>query len=155
MHNISREARVGVVAALAIFCFAFMMVFLKALKVSAPGDIYYVVFDDAGRVIKGTDVFLAGVKVGEVLDEGSRLDRAVGDGVGLVRPGDRLEDVVHAVVGGIDAGEERRPRSPRVRRDGRLQNAALPARDKRLQVRQRALFQQGIEDAPIRAIPTY
>ncbi len=65
-HNISREARVGVVAALAIFCFAFLMVFLRAVKISTKGHLYYVVFDDAGHVIPGTDVNIAGVRVGEV-----------------------------------------------------------------------------------------
>ena len=65
-HNISREARVGVVAALAIFCFAFLVVFLRAVRISTKGNLYFVVFDDAGRVIEGTDVNLAGVRVGEV-----------------------------------------------------------------------------------------
>lgn len=68
MHNISREARVGVVAALGIFCLVFIMVFLRALKPATAGDIYYVVFEDAGRIVKGTDVNMAGVRVGEVDD---------------------------------------------------------------------------------------
>lgn len=64
---ISREARVGIVAALAIFCLAFLVVFLRAIKVSVRGDKYYVLFADAGRVVAGTDVNLSGVRVGEVL----------------------------------------------------------------------------------------
>ena len=90
---------------------------------------------------------------GEVVEERPRLDRLVGDRVLLVRPGDGLEDVVDAVVHGVDAGQEARPRAPAVRRNRRPQDVLLPAVDQRLQVRKRALLQEGVEDAPIGAVP--
>ena len=123
-----------------------------ALRQDAAGD---QVPGDVGRRERERDVqqelLLAGR--GEVGQERALLDRLVGDRVRLVGAGDGLEDVVDAVVGRVDAGQEARPRGPRVRGDRGLQDALLPPVDQRLQVRQVAALEERVEDAPIGAIP--
>jgi hypothetical protein len=59
----------------------------------------------------------------------------------------RLQDVVDAVVHGVNAGEEARPRRPGVRGDGGAQHVPLTPVDQGLEVGQRPLLQQGIEHA--------
>ena len=90
---------------------------------------------------------------GEVVEERARLDRLVGDRVLLVGARHGLEDVVDAVVHRVDAGEEGRPGRPAVGGHGGAQDVLLPPVDERLQVRQRALLEQGVEDAPVGAVP--
>jgi hypothetical protein len=89
----------------------------------------------------------------EVVQERARLDRLVGDRVLLVRARDGLEDVVDAVIDRIDAGQEARPRGPAVGRDRGAEDVALPSVEERLEVGERALLEQGVEDAPIGAVP--
>jgi hypothetical protein len=96
-------------------------------------------------------LFLAGGR--EVVEERPRLDRAVGDRVLPVGARLRLEDVVDAVVVGVDAGQERGPGRPGVRGNDRAEHLALALLEEGLEVGQRALLQQGVEDAPIGAIP--
>ena len=62
-------------------------------------------------------------------------------------------NVAAAVVIGIDAGQERRPGRPRVRGDGGAKDLALALVEEALEVGQRALLQQRVEDAPVGAIP--
>ncbi len=90
---------------------------------------------------------------GQVIEERARLDRLVGDRVGLVGAGHRLQDVVDAVVHRVHPGEEGRPGRPAVRGNRGAQDVLLPPVDERLQVRQRALLEQGVEDAPVGAVP--
>src|SRR5581483_6251238 len=73
---------------------------------------------------------------------------------GLVGARDGLEDVVDAVVGRVDARQERWPGRPRVGRDGRAQDRPLPPADQGLEVRQVAPLEQGVEDAPVGAVPS-
>ena len=90
---------------------------------------------------------------GQVIEERARLDRLVRDRVGLVGAGHRLQDVVDTVVHRVHPSQEGRPRRPAVRGDGGAQDVLLPPVDERLQVRQRALLEQGVEDAPVSAVP--
>ena len=70
----------------------------------------------------------------EVVEEHPRLDRAVGDRVLLVGARLGLEDVVDAVVVGIDPGQERGPGRPGVRGDRRAQDLALAPVEEVLEV---------------------
>jgi hypothetical protein len=97
------------------------------------------------------ELVLAGGR--EVVEERPRLDRLIGDRVLLVGARLRLEDVVDAVVVGVDAGQERGPGRPRVRGDGGAEDLALAPVEEGLEVGQGALLQQGVEDAPVGAIP--
>ena len=76
-----------------------------------------------------------------------------GDRVLLVGARLRLEDVVDAVVVGVDAGQERGPGRPGVRGDRGAEDLALALVEEGLEVGQGALLQQGVEDAPVGAIP--
>ena len=80
------------------------------------------------------ELVLAGGR--EAVEERPRLDRAVGDRVVLVGARLRLEDVVDAVVVGVNPGEERRPGRSGVRGDGGAQDLALALVDQRLEVGQ-------------------
>jgi hypothetical protein len=64
-----------------------------------------------------------------------------------------LEDVVDAMVVGIDTGHERGPGRPGVRGDDGAEDLALALVEEGLEVGQGTLLQHGVEDAPVGAIP--
>ena len=97
------------------------------------------------------ELVLAGGR--EVVEERPRLDRLERDRVLLVRARLRLEDVVDAVVVGVDARQERGPGRPGVRGDRGAEHLPLALVEEGLEVGQGALLQQGVEDAPVGAIP--
>ena len=89
----------------------------------------------------------------EVREDGPLLDGAVGHWELPVRPRYVLEDVIHAVVGGFDAREERGPSRPGVRGDRGPQHALRAAVDERLEVGEHAGLEHRIEDPPVRTVP--